>query len=87
MSTSNTRIYVVINKETKRLVEAGSAAQAIRHCVRNQYSAKAATPREVAAFMGAGFTLERAGGELIENETKQQEQTTNHNPFAQEARP
>ena len=71
-----TRIYVVINKESKRLVEAGSAAQAIRHCVRNQYSAKAATPKEIAAFMGAGYGVEKATGEIVERIIPVQEQQT-----------
>lgn len=57
---STTRIYVVINGEERRLVEAGSAAQAIRHCVRHRYNAKVATPKEVASFMAAGFSIEHA---------------------------
>lgn len=58
-----TRIYVVIDKATseKRLIEATSAAQAIRHCVANKYSAKPATPKEIAQFMTSGLTVEKAG--------------------------
>lgn len=55
-----TRIYVVVHGEERRLVEATSAAQAIRHCVRNKYSAKAATPKEIALLMGHGLTVEKA---------------------------
>lgn len=55
-----TRIYVVINGEEKRLVDAASAAQAIRHCVKNKYSAKAATPKDIALYMSAGITIEKA---------------------------
>lgn len=62
---SQTRIYVVLQRGTTdvdghRLVEATSAAQAIRHCVQNKYEAKAASPRDVAAHMGRGVRIERA---------------------------
>lgn len=53
-----TRIYVVINGDEKRLVEAASAAQAIRHCVKNKYTAKPATPKELAALMQSGLSVE-----------------------------
>ena len=55
-----TRIYVVITGEEKRLVDAASAAQAIRHCVKNKYSAKAATPKEIAQYMKSGLQVETA---------------------------
>lgn len=55
-----TRIYVVINGDEKRLVDAASAAQAIRHCVKNKYNAKAATPKDIAHFMSAGVSIEKA---------------------------
>lgn len=61
-----TRIYVVLNGDERRLVEATSAAQAIRHCVANKYSAKPATPKEIAQFMRDGLTVEKA------NETTKQ---------------
>jgi len=61
-----TRIYLVTNGDTRRLIEAGSAAQAIRHCVRNTYSAKAATPKEIANFMGAGYPVEHVSGDIDE---------------------
>lgn len=54
------RIYVVINGEEKRLVDAASAAQAIRHCVKNKYAAKPATPKELAGLMQSGLTIEIA---------------------------
>jgi len=61
---SVTRIYVVlIGNSVQRLVEAGSAAQAIRHCVRDQYSAKAAAPKEIAHYMAGGMRIEQASGD------------------------
>lgn len=57
-----TRIYVVLNKadESRRLVEASTASQAVRHCVKNQYEAKVAGSKEVASLMREGFQLEVA---------------------------
>jgi hypothetical protein len=60
---SVTRIYVVLNGEDRRLVDAASAAQAIRHCVKNKYSAKAATPKEIAQYMKSGLQVETASEE------------------------
>ncbi len=60
---ADTRIYLVVEKgagASKRLVEATSAAQAIRHCARNVYEAQAAAPKDVAALMGSGVTIEQA---------------------------
>ena len=69
-----TRIYVVMVKEKPhRLVEAGSVAQAIRHCVSKEYSAKAATPKEVAALVSHGGHVEKAN-EANEQQTNQGEQ-------------
>lgn len=58
----NNRIYVVQNKTTaeKRLVEATSQAQAIRHCVAQVYRADVASPKAVASLMGEGLKVERA---------------------------
>lgn len=69
---SQTRIYVVINKATneKRLVEATSQAQAIRHCVSKVYVAEAASPKTVAGCMTNGLSIEHA------NETEQTNQQT-----------
>lgn len=58
---ATTRIYVVIQGDEKRLVEASSSAQAIRHCVKDKYSAKVATPKELAGLMSGGLQVERAG--------------------------
>ena len=54
------RIYVVMNGEQRRLVDATSAAQAVRYCVANVYKAKPATPKEIAALMSGGLLVERA---------------------------
>ncbi len=62
-----TRIYVVsyVGAEgaKQRLVEAGSGAQAVRHCVKDVYSAKVANAKDVAAAMGAGQAIEKANVE------------------------
>lgn len=59
-----TRIYAILTKKAgdsqPRLVEATSAAQAIRYCAQNLYSAKPATPREVASYMQSGVVVESA---------------------------
>lgn len=64
-----TRIYhvAVTNGQTgeNRLVEATSAAQAVRYIARGIYTAKAATPKTLAGLMSAGVKVERA----IETET------------------
>lgn len=52
-----TRIYVVIHESEKRLVEASSAAQAIRHCVANKYVARPATPKDIAHEMSNGVVV------------------------------
>lgn len=60
---ADTRIYLITERGTKgeaRLVEATSAAQAVRHCAKNIYTAQAATPKEVATLMGSGITIETA---------------------------
>lgn len=60
-----TRIYVVINHadDSRTMVEATSAAQAIRHCVRKVYSARTVSPKELAAHMSGGARVERAEAE------------------------
>jgi len=56
-----TRIYVVIAQDKPhRLVEASSAAQAIRHCVSQEYAAKVAGTKDVAGLLAAGSTVEKA---------------------------
>lgn len=62
-----TRIYVVMYQgpqgEVRRLVEATSAAQAIRHVVKDSHSAKVASTKDVASAMNDGVKIEKAGGE------------------------
>lgn len=68
---SQTRIYVVIQKDQKhRLIEAISAAQAIRHCVKHEYSAKVASAKDIAGHMKLGIEVEKA------SETNDQPQKT-----------
>lgn len=71
-----TRIYIVLHGDERRLVEAGSAAQAIRHCVRNVYSAKAATPKDIAALMLDGRRVERASDDELPKRNANAEQQT-----------
>lgn len=69
---SNSRIYIVTehNTTTRRLIEATTSAQAIRHCVRQKFEAKPATPKEIAALMVNGAHVERATDDsLIPNAT------------------
>lgn len=72
MAETSTRVYVVINSTTgeKRLIEATSQSQAIRHCTYPQYKADAASPLTVARMMGDGLKLETA------TDSKQQTVTT-----------
>lgn len=61
---AQTRIYVILNKQTgeKRLVEASTGAQAVRHCVSQVFEAKVAGTKEIAGLMRDGFTVEVASG-------------------------
>jgi hypothetical protein len=64
------------------LVDASSAAQAIRYCARNAYTAKAATPKDIAELMKAGYSVASAIEPEIEANvatTKQQTHTTHTN--------
>ncbi len=59
---AETRIYAVettLADGELRLVEAVSAAQAVRHCVQGIYRVKAATPKLLAHAMSAGARVER----------------------------
>jgi len=58
----NTRIYKINDKENGavRLVEANSAAQALRHVAAERYEATTASPKDVAAAMANGTTVETA---------------------------
>ncbi len=53
---ATTRIYVVTDsvESATRLIEAASQAAAIAQVVHSRYSAKAATPKEVAAYYQTG---------------------------------
>jgi hypothetical protein len=59
-----TRIYVVkctLDGHTSpRLVEAGTASQAIRHVVGDKFSAEAAGPKDIVDLMTKGVTVEKA---------------------------
>lgn len=58
-----TRIYLVTNTQRglpARLIEAASAAQAIRHVVSKEYAAVVPTTKEVAHAMAAGIQVEAA---------------------------
>lgn len=74
---SMTRIYVVLQRGTAdqdghRLVEATSAAQAIRHCAQAQYEVKAATPKDIAGLMGSGIAVEKATETTTQTTNKEQ---------------
>ena len=56
-----TRIYLVRHNLECRLVDASSAAQAIRHVVADRYTAKPATAKDIAVHMSAGVAVETAG--------------------------
>ena len=65
---SKTRIYVVreavgADVMVSHLVEATSAAAAIRHCALDRYSATPAKPRDVVDCMAAGVKVEVAAPE------------------------
>jgi hypothetical protein len=59
------RIYVVDDGDKRRLIEASSAAQAIRHCAKHQYTVKIATPKEVASLMQHAVQVEHAGDDSL----------------------
>lgn len=48
-------------EEAKRLVDATSSSQAIRHCAKGRYTARTIQkPTDVAALMSAGVAVEKA---------------------------
>lgn len=56
-----TRIYRVEREtEPPQLVEAATAAQALRHVTRKAYQVKTATTKEVASLVGQGVKVEQA---------------------------
>lgn len=75
----NTRIYIIEEegREAPRLVEAVSAAAALRHVVEPLYCARLADARDVARAMTAGATVETAGDPVpavVIAKTKSQEE-------------
>lgn len=66
-------IYEITTKDEdgKRLVKAESAAQAIRHCSKDRFTARTVgKPEDVADLMAGGITLETAGADPVEAESK-----------------
>lgn len=59
---ADTRIYVVLNKTTgeRRLVEATSQSQAIRHCTHPTYEATVASAKIVGNCVTEGLRIEQA---------------------------
>lgn len=58
---STTRIYVVTREDGEELlIDAPNAAQAIRHVTHGMFSAKPATPKDVARLVGDGVEVETA---------------------------
>lgn len=71
-----TRIYVIMQKDKpNRLVDASSAAQAIRHCVSTEYSSRVATAKDVADMLAHGVVVEQAKTETESKGTNAHEQT------------
>jgi hypothetical protein len=62
----STRIYLVTNRnnDVQQLVRANSQAQAIRHVVKNDYSATVAAQESIVSLLGAGQKVLDAGAEL-----------------------
>lgn len=59
-------LYEITTKddENKRLVEADSAAQAVRHCATGMFQTRTITKAaEIANLMGAGVKLEKASAD------------------------
>jgi len=66
----STRIYVVMQKgKAIRLVEATSAAQAIRYCAQQEYQAKVASAKDVAEASRSGIHVENATTVQSDNNT------------------
>jgi hypothetical protein len=66
MSMADTRLYLVAEKAEggrTRLIEATSAAAAVRHCAKERFEARAAKPGDVRMAMEAGTKVEKAGDE------------------------
>lgn len=64
---ANTRVYVVLCPDgSRRMIEAASGAQAIRHVVKDKYSAHAATQKDFVQAMNDGLRVEKARTESPE---------------------
>lgn len=57
---SVTRLYVVQDGDNERLIEATSAASAIRHAALDRYTANIAKPKTIADLMANGVRVEQA---------------------------
>ena len=57
---ADTRIYAVTGNGATRLIEATSAAQAVRFVASAIFSATIARPHEIVAAMNAGTKVEKA---------------------------
>ena len=55
-----TRIYYVADGHETRLIEATSAATAIRHCAVKRYRYGVAKPKQIADLMANGARVEQA---------------------------
>lgn len=65
MAKTPSRLYIVENGDAsgKRLVDAQTPSQAIRHVVGDKYKARTATPREAAELTASGVKIESAAKE------------------------
>ena len=66
----STRIYLVTDRETqaKRLIRAGSQAQAIRHAVQGRFEATVASQDDLLGLLAAGQAVESAAPQAAETE-------------------
>lgn len=64
----NTRLYLVTDKAgNKRLVDAATPSQAIRHVVGDNYTATVPGNRQVAELARGGIEIETAKKEAVED--------------------
>jgi hypothetical protein len=56
---AETRIYIVTNDNTTKLIEATSQAQALRHATKNLFSCKIPTTKQVAELLKKGLKLRK----------------------------
>lgn len=67
-----TRIYYVADGHETRLIDATSAAAAIRHCAVRRYRYGVAKPKQIADLMASGIRVEQATGDAQADETTDQ---------------